>query len=150
VLLLVSAVLFSDAYSARQKDVYYTAAREPLSGPLLELKQWTIANTDVNDVFLTDNEDAFMLNGLTGRKSVSYRRTHAPIYTDMNQRMLDSAVILYGNDSTTRNELLKTYRVKYLLWTIRWFDNQYTVDAQGQLRGFFDPFMVPEKPGYES
>lgn len=147
--LLVTAVMYNDGYTARENDQYYIAAKEPLVGPMAELKQWIIANTDVNDVFLTNNEDAFMMNGLTGRKSVSYRRTHTPIYTDMNQRMLDSAVMLYGADDATRQALLEKYNVKYVLWTIRWFDNQYYISPEGEIMGFFDPFMVPYKAEYQ-
>ena len=149
-LLLITGSMYYEAFTARQNDSYYLGAAQPLLPQMAELRQWIIANTNVNDVFLTDNEDAFMMNGLTGRKSVSYRRTHAPIYTDMNQRMLDSSIILYGNNDALREELLRKYRVKYLLWTIRWFDNQYQVTTEGQVAGFFDPFMVPYRSEYAS
>lgn len=125
------------------------AGQQPVPEHLQAVKSWILKNTNVNDVFLTDNEDAFMMNGLTGRKSVSYRRTHAPVYADMNQRMLDSAVMLYGSDDTKRAELLKKYNVKYLLWTNRWLQNEFAIGNDGRILGFFDPLMVPAKAEYK-
>ena len=125
------------------------AGQQPVPEYLQVVKGWILKNTNVNDVFLTNNEDAFMMNGLTGRKSVTYRRTHAPVYTDMNQRMLDSAVMLYGSNDGKRVELLKKYKVKYLLWTNRWLQNEFAIGNDGRILGFFDPLMVPAKAEYK-
>ncbi|MDD5337672.1 MAG: hypothetical protein PHS02_04275 [Candidatus ainarchaeum sp.] len=149
VLLILSAASFSEAWVQRDASQYYQTSKETLPQPMLDLQSWIDSNSGVHDVFLTDNEDAFMMNGLTGRKSVSFRRTHAPLYTDMNQRALDSAVILYGNNDSLRMALIRKYNVSYVLWTYRWFDNQYTFNQDGKLTGFFDPFMVPYKQEYE-
>lgn len=124
--------------------------RQELSPIFIALKSWVLANTGVNDVFLTNNEDGFMMNALTGRKVVTYRRTHAPVYADMNQRMLDAAVMLYGKNDAVRAELLKKYNVKYLLWTVQWFNNEFRISNEGTIAGLFDPLMVKDKPEYRA
>lgn len=124
--------------------------REDLSIIFKDLRSWIGSNTSINDVFLTNNEDGFMLNALTGRKVVTYRRTHAPVYTNMDQRMLDAAVMLYGNNDTVRQELLKKYNVKYLLLTARWFENEFQIGQDGNIVGFFDPLLVKDKPEYRA
>jgi len=122
-------------------------AKQPLAQPHQELKDWIIKDTDLNDVFLSNNEDSFMMNALTGRKVVTYRRTHASSYVDMNQRMLDSALILYGDNDVARIELLKKYNVKYLLWSIRWFDNEFILN-NGNIVGLYDPLSMPTNSRY--
>jgi hypothetical protein len=122
------------------------AKQSSLNVPMLQLQGWIINHTDVYDVFLTDNEDAFMMNALTGRKSVSYRRTHTSTYADLDQRNLDSAVMLYGNNELVRSSLLKKYKVKYLLWTSQWISNQMSNDKQGRITRLFDPFLSKDTP----
>jgi hypothetical protein len=96
-------------------------------------------------VFITDNEDAFMMNALSGRKAVSYRRTHTSPYADLDQRNIDEAVILYGSNDTERSRLLQKYDVKYVLWTSKWVDNQIAVQ-NGTLVGIFDPLEARTSP----
>jgi hypothetical protein len=72
------------------------------------------AQTGVDDVFIASHgESAFALNALTGRKVVFMRRTHASPYVDVDERIADSAVILYGDDDAKRRELLSKYHVSY-------------------------------------
>ena len=126
---------------------WISAGRSELSPMHKEIKSWILLNTGLNDVFLTTNEGGFMLNALSGRKVVTYRRTHAPVHTDMNQRALDAAVMLYGKNDAIRKELLKKYNVKYLFWSVRWFEEEFIVE-NSQIVGFFDPLMVKDKPDY--
>ncbi len=152
VVLIILAVgfLFShfSNFEAKKDGNYVAAGREDLSVLHKDIQSWVDANTSINDVFLTNNEDGFMLNALTGRKLVTLRRTHAPVYTDMDKRMLDTAVMLYGNNDALRKELLKKYNVKYLFWSVRWFQNEFQIDESGHLTGVFDPLMVKDKPEY--
>ncbi len=122
-------------------------AKEPLLTPWVELSTWVRSNTNVNDVFLTTNEDGFMLNALSGRKIVSYRRAHASPYINMHERMADQAVMVYGTNDAKRVELMEKYDVKYLLLTNRWVLNEFQFDQNnGQLVGFFDPLSIPNTP----
>ncbi len=150
-LFIIFAVLFFlNHFSSLEENKngnWVEAGRQDLSPLFKDLRAWILTNTNVDDVFITTNEDGFMLNALTGRKTVSYRRTHAPVYTDMNQRMLDNAVILYGKNDELRKELLKKYNVKYLFWSVRWFENEFQIQ-NGQIVGLFDPLMVKDKPEY--
>jgi hypothetical protein len=143
-LLLLSLSLYFGDFEARKTNQWYATGTRELAQPFVELQSWIKANTSVNDVFLTTNEDAFMMNALTGRKSVSYRRAHSSPYTDMNRRMADQAVIVYGTDSAEADALLKKYDVKYLLWSSQWITDEFSFDQQGQLAGFFDPLDIPD------
>ena len=128
---------------------WVSAGRSDLSSMHKEIKSWILSDTSLSDVFLTTNEGGFMLNALSGRKVVTYRRTHAPVYSDMNQRALDAAVMLYGKNDAVRKELLRKYNVKYLLWTNDWFGHEFIVQ-NNQIARFFDPLMVKDKPDYRS
>jgi hypothetical protein len=121
-----------------------------LAPPYKELGDWIRTNTDVNDVFLTTNEGGFMMNALSGRKLVSYRRAHASPYTDMNKRMADQAVMVYGNDAAETGNLLEEYNVKYLIWSSRWMLDEFQFDEEGKLVGFFDPLSVPDEREYRT
>lgn len=134
-------------FEERKDANFVGAGRTELSSFHKDIKSWIIQNTNVNDVFLTNNEDGFMLNALTGRKLVTFRRTHAPVYTDMDQRMLDTAVMVYGKNDAKRVELFKKYKVKYLFWSVKWIENEFTIQ-DGNVVGLFDPLMVRDTPEY--
>ena len=143
VLLLIAYLGYSDFVKTRSANQWEQAGQQPLQQPFVDLGSYIRSNTGVNDVFLTDNEDAFMMNALSGRKVVTYRRTHASPYADMNARMADAAVMVYGTNDATRIALLAKYNVKYLLWSNRWVLNEFQFDSSGKLSGFFDPLSVP-------
>lgn len=76
--------------------------------------KFIMQNTEVDDVFLTSHgETGFALNALTGRKIVHMRRTHASPFVDVNERIADSAVILYGDNDEKRKELIGKYKIRY-------------------------------------
>lgn len=69
----------------------------------------------VDDVVLTLHpESGFALNALTGSKVVNYRRTHANVFVDQDERIADSAIMLFSNNSELISELRKKYSVDYL------------------------------------
>ena len=142
--LVLTLWLFLQALEAKWENQWYKSGQQALMPPIAELESWVKANTNVNDVFLTTNEDGFMMNAVTGRKVLSYRRAHSSPYTDVNTRMADQAVIVYGSDSAKAQALLKEYHVKYLLWTGNWILNEFSFDSQGQMNGFFDPLDIPD------
>lgn len=148
-LLIFAVFLYADTFNSMINSQYVKGAGKSFDPAFIELKTWIINNTNVNDVILTTNEDAFMMNALTGRKSVVYRRTHIPTFTNINQRMLDQAVILQGNNDSLRYELLKKYEVKYVLWSAFWFSNEVLLDENMKITRLFDPLMVQQKPEYK-
>ena len=87
----------------------------PLMNAQFEFANFVLKSTAQNDVLITPHgETAFAINALTGRKVVFMRRTHASPFVDVDKRIADAAVMLYGNNSNLRKELLKKYNVKYL------------------------------------
>jgi len=147
-LVLVALSYSMSNMESMKSDQWIQYGKTELSPPLMELSDWIRANTGVDDVFLTTNEGGFMMNALTGRKVVSYRRAHASPYTDMDRRMADQAVMVYGSDPAELNKLLEEYDVKYVLWSNRWMFDEFQFNEQGQLLGFFDPLTVPDEPEY--
>jgi hypothetical protein len=151
---LVIGLLFAgNAFAALgnfQSNQYYGSAKSPVPPFLAEPAKWALANTSLSDVFLTTNEDGYALNALSGRKLVTYRRTHSPTYADMDRRMMDAAIMLYGNDSAMRGELLRKYGVKYLYWSARWVFNEFNFNDKGQVTDFLDPLMAKWTPERES
>lgn len=85
-----------------------------------EIKEWVSENTMPDDVFLSHEELSFAISSLTNRKIVTCRRTHFSPYIDIDERMADSSVMLYGNNSEKTSELLEKYNVSYLFWDANW------------------------------
>ncbi len=142
-LLVFVVFLGNSAYTETMKsNPYWSMAEQPLPGYLLEFQSWVKQNTGVNDVFISDNEDSFMLNALTGRKLVSSRRGHVGMFVDIEQRFIDAALILYGNNDSLRRKLIKKYNVSYLFWHYRWLDNDFRIDNKGNIVAMFDPFLL--------
>ena len=149
-MLLIALVYYSDSWNAWEADQWTRVGMSELQAPYLELAGWIRTNTGVNDVVLTTNEDGFMMNALTGRKVVSYRRAHSSPYINVSERMADQAVMVYGTNDTERALLLKKYGVKYILWTNRWVQNEFSFDSSGRLNGFFDPLTAPDESNYRA
>ncbi|MEM3877730.1 MAG: hypothetical protein QXW07_04475 [Candidatus Woesearchaeota archaeon] len=70
-----------------------------------------------NETILTPHEEtSFAINALTGKKVVFMRRTHASPFVNFDQRAADAAVIMYGNNSALKMELIKKYNVRYFYY----------------------------------
>jgi hypothetical protein len=82
-----------------------------------------------------------MINGLTGRKLVCSRRAQNDAFENMDIREMDQAIILYGNDTAVKKELLMKYDVKYLYWDEFWIQSEYYFDSSGKVVGTFDPLI---------
>jgi hypothetical protein len=63
---------------------------------------------------------------------------------------MDAAVILVGNSTEKRLELLRKYGVKYVYWHAYWINSEYTTDQSGRIIGWADPLMVKDTPEYRS
>ena len=155
VIIIIGALIFSlnlnISLKASQNEYWLNVTgKTPLSPLVVETRDWMLANTQLNDVFLSTNEDSFALNAISGRKIVTYRRTHASPYADMNQRMLDTGIMLYSTREDLRAELLRKYSVDYLYWQSGWLRNEFQFNPDtGQLQGFFDPLMIDYSPERE-
>jgi len=91
-----------------------------------------------------------MLNALTGRKVLASRRSQSGMFVDVDQRYLDSAIILHGSDDAKREELLRKYKVKYLFWHAAWLRNEIQFNDKGEIVNIFDPLLLQDKDDYES
>ncbi len=105
------------------------------------LKEFIFENTDVNDVFLTSNELGFALNALTGRKLLVSRRAQNSPFLDMDERVKAAALILYGNNSILRKQMIEKYNIKYLYWDVGWLQTEYQFSDKG-IVGKFDPLLL--------
>jgi hypothetical protein len=149
-LLAIAAVYFIIASAMTFNILYndkWTAqiGLQPQDKATKEMSAWIEKYTDKNVVFLTHDEVAFAVNGLTGRKVMFERRTHANPYVDMNQRIADGGVILFGNDSKKTLELLKKYNVTYVFWDLMWMA---TINERPGY-AFSQPMMTePKYDGY--
>jgi len=131
-------------------DKWIQVGKQPLSQDILETKKWILSNAGINDIFLSTNELSFALNALTGRKVMITRRSQNSPFLDIDQREADAAIILYGNNSKKRKELLKKYDIKYLYWNNYWIQSEYYFDNQGKITGWFDPIIVKDIKNYRS
>ncbi len=107
----------SASIKAYNEDQWVKAGREfpPVTRAMFETADFIKTNTDVNDVFVLPHEETgFAVNSITGRKVLIARRTHASPFVDVNQRVADTSVILYGKNENKIKELIKKYNVKYL------------------------------------
>lgn len=115
--IILSAALFFNQFNAYRANpwVQFGERLEPTTKAWLALGDWMRQNTDVNDVVLSGDETCFAMNGVSGRKCVFVRRTHANYFVDVEQRYADGVVMLYGNNTKLTKELLANYSVDYLL-----------------------------------
>jgi hypothetical protein len=152
-IICIVAVFFS-AWTIFQQNsssnTWYKTGRSEMPQYMTDVSTWVKANTGVNDVFISTNEVSFMLNGLTGNKVMNSRRAHSGMFVDVDRRWADSAVILYGNNSQLRSELISKYKIKYVYWEYDWITLDYQFDETGQLVGWFDPFLIRDINGYDA
>ncbi|MCD6590064.1 hypothetical protein J7K74_02670 [Candidatus Woesearchaeota archaeon] len=127
---------------------FVKSAYNDISPYFKQLRDFINKNIDLNDVILTTKETCFAINGLTGRKCMVYRTTHTDPFSDPWKPQIDAAVILYGNNTNLKLELLKEYNVSYLYWDYYWMNSEWVLDANGKIINYFDPLMVPYKEEY--
>lgn len=111
---LISFKVSLDSYNS-DRWVNYGRNIDASTQNWLDLGDWIKKNTNINTVFLAFDESCFALHAVSGRKCVIVRRTHANYFVDVDERLADAVVILYGNDSNKSKELLERYGVEYFL-----------------------------------
>lgn len=141
VLVLLLSISKYNSHRERLSDRWSEVGKTELSPVMLQASSWLMSHTNVNDVILSNNENSFALNSLTGRKTLLNRRTHMSMFLDVDKNMIDGALILYGNDSKKRASLLKERKIKYLYWDINWIRLEYTIQ-NGKIANVFDPITL--------
>lgn len=82
--------------------------------PFFVASEWILRNTDADKVFISGNPlSAVLLNSLTGRKVTFMYRNHANAFVDLEKRIADSMIILYGKNDVLRKGLIKNYSIGY-------------------------------------
>jgi hypothetical protein len=115
--LILSASLYSAQYENYNNNPWtqFGERLDPTTQAWLSAGDWMRAHTNINDVVLSGDETCFAMNGVSGRKCVFVRRTHANYFVDVEQRYADGIVMLYGNDSALTKKLLNDYQVDYVM-----------------------------------
>ncbi|WP_456373817.1 hypothetical protein [Methanocaldococcus sp.] len=123
--------------------------KQPLPEMYKSLQHYLLTHTNVNDVILSTKELIFMIHAISGRKVMVIRwaQLNDP-YIDLSQRDVDAAIILYGNNTKKKLELIKKYHIKYLYWDYNWISSEFEFDRYGRLIGIYDPLMALDKPKY--
>lgn len=116
VLFLVFALFFGinkiHDYSSSQWVVYGRQSNDQLQLSY-SVGDWFKNHLSNQDVVLSHDESGFMIAALSGKKLMISRRTHASYYINLNERIADAAVIMYGNNLQKSKELIKKYGVTY-------------------------------------
>ncbi|WP_423792567.1 hypothetical protein ACPB8Q_07575 [Methanocaldococcus indicus] len=126
-----------------ENNKWAQVGKHPLPEMYISLQHYILTHTNVNDVFLSTKELSFMINSLTGRKVMVDRwaQQNNP-YANLPQRDMDTAIILYGNDTNKKLELIKKYHIKYLYWDYNWISTEFYIDKYGRIVGIYDPLMT--------
>lgn len=132
--------------SMQKTDRWMQAGLNDLGEPFESFRDWTLKNTNVNDVFVSNLESQFMISSLTGRKTTGFRMSHAGMFVDGFGNNLDNALLLYSNNTITISNILEKRNVKYLYWDVRWFSLEFSFDDKGQIVNTFDPILLLDTP----
>ncbi|MBA2861804.1 hypothetical protein HNP90_000683 [Methanococcus maripaludis] len=121
----------------------------PMPEPYPSLQKYISENTEVSDTILSTKELSFAVNSISGRKLVVNRwaQQNNP-YLDFSERDIDASIILYGNNTSKKLELIKKYDIKYLYWDTNWNGLDYRVSENNSL-SHCDPLIAFYNPLYE-
>jgi hypothetical protein len=142
VLLLLIIGNITDFRQRASTYSWYQTGKQPLSPYLLEVSDWIIKTTNVEDMFIAPKEVGSAMNALTGRKFLAVRGNQESLISPVFIRQGELAVMLYGNNSEQTKALLKKYNVKYLYWDYYWLQAEFQFDNSGKLIGYFDPLYI--------
>ncbi len=135
--MLTLILIFSLAFTVNYYNEYradrwtqFGESRDAMTQAWLALGEWARNSTGINAVFLAHDETCFAVNGVSGRKCVFVRRTHANYFVDIEQRYADGAVLLYGNNKLVTQKLLDDYQVEYVALDAVMMQQPFLVDAK--------------------
>lgn len=116
VLLWISVSFLSMINNYKKSERYeYAIAEDEKITAYLALRAFIEKNNIIKDeVTLTIHPDiGFFFNAMTGKNVMVSRITHAIPFVEHNKRTADMAVLLYGNDSSKAQEIIKEYNIRY-------------------------------------
>jgi len=121
VLLIVSATNFISMKNSQWEK--YGITENPYVDQLYVLADHIDNVVQKNQVILSNDETGFMLAVLSGRKVMLTRRTHASYYVDIDKRIADASVAMFGRDINLTKKILADYDVKYFYMDAYLFQN---------------------------
>lgn len=147
IILLLLVISSINDYNAVKEDQWHKAGMQEMSPHYQSLQKYLLSNTNVDYIILSTNEISFAVNAISGRKVVSSRRGHNDKFLDFDEEEINAAIVLYGNNTAKKLELIKSKNVKYLYWDYYWIQSEYMFDKNGNINGWYDPlvFRYPEK-----
>lgn len=141
ILLIVSGISFN---SYLHNDKWIQAGRRELPTHYLEAQEWINENTNVSDVIISAKELMFLINALTGRKTIAFPSGHISLINDRPNREMAQTLLLYSNNDDIREKIIKKYKVKYLYWNKEWISTEYQT-INGDINPF-DPLEIQDTP----
>jgi len=119
--------------------------------PLYQDLSKYLENIPQDKVVVSTKELSFVVNSISGLKSVTSRWAQSgDPFTDIPGRDLDTAIILYGNNTNRKLELIKKYNITYLYWDYYWIRSEFVFDEDGKLQNVFDPLIVLNRKEYRN
>ncbi len=117
------------------KWVKYGQQMDPSTQMIYDVGNYLKIIINNNETILANDETSFALMALSGKKVVISRRTHASYYVDIDKRIADTAIILYGNNSKLRKDLLNKYKTNYF------YEDQFLHSTQMNTRVEFSNYL---------
>jgi hypothetical protein len=116
VILIICVPGIFNNVNAYKKDQWtqYGMTMDPNTQSLYDLGSWLEKNVKNDETILANDESAFMINAMSGKRVVFSRRVHASYFEDVDQKYADGVVMLFGNNAEQTKSLLKKYNTKYV------------------------------------
>jgi len=114
VLVFIPAIFVGYNNFNNDRWTQYGETMDPSTQMVYDVGDWLIKNTNNNELVLANDESAFMINAISGKRVVFSRRVHASYFEDVDQKYADGVVMLFGQNKSMTQELLKKYNVKYV------------------------------------
>ena len=114
---------------------------------LYGLADYIETNVPKDQTILSNDETGFMLSVLSGRKMVLTRRTHASYYVDIDERIADMSVAMYGKDLNFSKKLLQKYNAHYLYLDAHMF--QYPMRTRPEFKEYLTQNKINFTEAYD-
>ncbi|MBA2861806.1 hypothetical protein [Methanococcus maripaludis] len=124
-LFILLMVLTSNIFVSNMDD-WSVAGKNPFPNSQISLYNYLLENTSSEDTILSTKGLSYFIIGTSGRKLlVNHWAQQNDPYLDLSERDIDAAIILYGNNTEKKLELIEKYNVKYIYWDYRWNSTEY-------------------------
>ncbi|MGV8150731.1 MAG: hypothetical protein ACP5NV_03325 [Candidatus Woesearchaeota archaeon] len=122
---VIAILAFASRYSDFKEQQFESYGRQdnPYMDSLKNLGAYIEKNVAKDEAILGNDESGFMLAVLSGRKVMLTRRTHANYYVDIDMRIAEASVAMYGHDLEKTRAILQKYNVKYFYMDQYLFQN---------------------------